>query len=100
MAFNGTEGEFITLEEAITLSSNYKSRNQGGVYAHFFGAEKLQALLDQEGAVGIRIYLGHDNNGVSKLVLFAADADECNMEGLILDVGSPCPPHCSPTGKP
>lgn len=100
MAFNGTEGEFITMEEALALSGNYRRQNEGGVYAHFFGAEKLQALLNQEGAVGIRIYLGQDNNGVSKLALFATDADERNMEGLILDVGSPCPPYCSPGGKP
>lgn len=100
MEFDGTEGGFISMEEAQVLTGNYRRNHEGGVYAHFFGREKLLELLRLEGAMGIRIYLGQDDDGVSKLVLLAADSSGANIENLILDLSYPCPPTCSPTGKP
>lgn len=100
MEFDGTEGGFISMEEATTMTGAYKRNNPEAIHGYFFGREKLLELLNQEGAMGIRIHYGHDADGNNQLVLLAADRNMNNMEGLILDLGSPCPAFCSPSGKP
>ncbi|UII28027.1 hypothetical protein LVD15_06270 [Fulvivirga maritima] len=106
MAFNGKEGEFISLQTAIRWTKHYQRENPGRVKAIFYGKEKLQQLLaekDKQGkAVGLRIYFAKDDYGEDKLILVAATADENNIlpEGendinyMILDDGAACPPKC------
>lgn len=95
MSFNGNEGGEISLTTASGLTSTYRTNNANAVQAHFFGANNIQALLDQTGAVGIRIYHGEDDNGDRKLILVAADSNENDILDLIIDFSYDCPTHCS-----
>ena len=102
--FNGTEGSEIDLAQASTWTSNYRSRAEASpeeaiVKAHFYGREVFQRLLDQQGCMGIRIYYALDDNGQKQLVLVGADADGNDMEGMVFDHSSACPPNCSATGS-
>lgn len=103
MAFDGTEGRPITLDQAKRWTKRYQDENKDAVKAHFYGCEHLQALLDEPGCKGIRIYYAVDDEGRKKLVLVGAKADQNNIlpkdEGKdpqhqILDEGRDCPPAC------
>lgn len=95
MAFDGNEGEEITLSQASEWASNYQQNNEGAVKAHFYGKNKLADILDQAGCMGIRIYRAIDDNGADVLVLVGADAHENDMTGgVILEMGVRCPPRC------
>ena len=95
MAFNGTEGGFISLQAGAALTEEYRDKNPNETIAHFFGNQKLKQLMDQEGAVGLRMYYGTDEDGNKQLVLVAADADQNDILDLVLDLSSPCPNLCS-----
>lgn len=101
--FKGTEGEAISLEEAVSLTSKYKKsieKKPGKVRSHFFGREILEKMLAQENAVGIRMYHGLNNEGGSELVLVSVDAEGNDQEeGIIADRSSICPPDCGSTGR-
>ena len=94
MAFDGTEGEFIPMSEATEMTSTYQGGPNGDVKGGFLGKDKINELLQQPGAMGIRIYFGVDENGDKTVVLAAADADENDMTSLLLDRWKPCPPRC------
>lgn len=109
MAFNGREGKPITLGIAKKWTKNYRDANPGKTKAIFYGKENLQALLDEPGAMGIRVYFAVDDNGGNRLVLVSAAEDESNIlpneegvggGGTILDDGKNCPPDCPPAGDP
>lgn len=95
MAFDGNEGGFISLTDGADMTSRYRDNNPGEIIAHFFGKNKLQDLLDQEGAMGIRMYYGINEDGVKQLVLVAADEEQNDMTSLVLDLNHPCPNWCS-----
>ncbi|MCR9171895.1 MAG: hypothetical protein NXI10_05350 [bacterium] len=97
MAFNGSEGDFITLAEGAAMTKAWRDANSSdAIKGVFFGKEKLQQLLDQAGSEGIRIYFGLNEEGKNSLVLVSADADQNdNVNGLILDRGAYCPDICS-----
>lgn len=100
MSFNGREGEQITLATAKTWAANYrKQMASNGIKGHFFGKDILQAILNQSGAEGIRMYHGIDDDNLQVMILVAADANEDDMvSGIIAERGSPCPPRCSSGG--
>jgi hypothetical protein len=121
-------GAFISLEEMNELTSNHdaefaaqKSLGQH-VKAMCFGRDKVIELLDQPGAVALRIYYGikidTDGDGIKekKMVLVAVDeegndilppsqeeAKAAAAQGIqskelsakILDAGIPCPTYCT-----
>lgn len=92
MAFNGNEGEPIELDVAAEWTARYRAANNG-VYAHFFGRNILQDILDQDGCMGIRIYYALDDEGVSQLILVGANAEEDDLYDRVLGERSfPCPP--------
>lgn len=97
MSFNGTEGSFVTLREASGWTANYRATIASGeIIAHFFGTDKIKAILDQSDCVGIRIYYGIDENGKKNLILVGAKANEDDMvDGLILERAFTCPPKCA-----
>ena len=101
MAFNGKEGEIVTLSDAAGWTEAYRNTIQQGVrIAHFFGREKLEAILDQEDCMGIRIYHGLDENGKKVLVLVGAKADENDMvDGVIVEKSIACPSKCSQNNR-
>jgi hypothetical protein len=107
MAFTGNEGEMIEPKEGQLMINNYqKGMGPTEVKAVFFGANKLNQLLAQGKAVGIRFYFAQNEQGLDTLVAVAANAAEGNIgpvdgstsAGLVLDKGDPCPPYCNTGG--
>ena len=100
MSFNGKEGEKITLETAKGQTANYRTQMpKDGIKGHFFGKDILQAILNQSGAEGIRMYHGIDDDNTQVLILVAADANEDDMvTGIIADRSVLCPPRCGSRG--
>lgn len=110
MPFNGTEGKPISLGTAKQWTKNWQGKNPPSEQtpkAIFFGKDNIQALLNEEGSMGIRIYYAQDDNGNNHLVLVAAKENEGNIlpdgdelesgGGTIIDDGKKCPPDCPPT---
>ena len=95
MAFNGSEGGAITLQEGSALTKESRDRNPSAIKARFFGKDILNEILDQEGCMGIRMYFAEDADGNRELVLCGADSDENDMLDLIADLSLPCPDICS-----
>jgi len=101
--FDGSEGEFVSLQTAQQMTQSYRNGvpffiNQG-VKGIFFGKEKLQEILSQKGAVGLRIYyaLANDGSGtiMPQMVIVGADKDRNDqLTGKLLDRGRKCPPDC------
>jgi hypothetical protein len=105
MAFTGDEGEMIDPKLAQQWIDNYqKTLGPNDIRAEFVGFRKINELMSQGKAVGIRIYYGRDDAGASKLLMVAVAADEANIAsvdgsktfGLVLDNMRPCPPYCPP----
>lgn len=95
MSFDGTEGTFISLSDGAELTGKFRDTYPSQRKAIFFGKDKLQTLIDQTDAMGIRIYFGMDTDGKMELVLVAADGNENDILERILDCGLSCPTHCS-----
>lgn len=96
MAFNGTEGEFISLGEAADMTKAWRTGDFGPGDAVFYGRERLEELLDQEGVMGIRMYFAVNEKNEKTLVLVGATENEDDLHnGLILDRGPICPSTCS-----
>jgi hypothetical protein len=101
MAFTTNDGEYITLQDAISWTANYRnSSGYTGVKAQFYGKTKLSGLIQQQGCVGIRIYYAIDSNNAPVLVLIGTDANGNDIESsMILERGSVCPPNCGGGGS-
>lgn len=95
MAFNGTEGGEITLEQGAAMTAAYRDQNPGATKGHFFGKDILDQILSQQGCVGIRMYYGIDSTGAKQLVIVGADVNENDMTDLVADLSFPCPNMCS-----
>ncbi len=95
MAFDGTEGNQITLASASAMTAQYRRDNPNSTIAHFFGKDILNELLEKEGCVGIRIYYGLDEDGNKQLVLVGVDSEENDILELVADMSFPCPNACS-----
>ena len=96
MSFTGNEGGPITHEAAAELTRNYRSkRSTGAILGGFIGKQHIYKLLEQEGAMGIRIYHGESNDGTPEIVLVAADSNEDDIMNLIVENSFKCPPSCS-----
>lgn len=96
MAFDGTEGAQVTLAEGSGWTKNYRNGTKyNGKNGQFFGKDILNAILQQSGCMGIRIYYGEETNGTPNLVIVGADADENDMTtGVIGERCVPCPSRC------
>jgi len=62
MSFNGSEGGTITLATGKKLTEAFKSAFPTQVKGRFFGKDKLNQILNQQGCNGIRMYFGLDAN--------------------------------------
>ena len=90
MAFDGTEGDQISLQEASTMMQNYKNANPNSTHAQFMGKEIIGQILAQSGCVGIRSHFGINTNGVLQLVIVGVDAngnDMMSSASIIADRG-------------
>lgn len=96
MAFNGKEGEQITLEEAIALTTSYRNSSHAyGAQAQYIGKSIIMAILNQTGCVGLRAYYAQDADGNKQLVFVGVNGSENDMtSGILADRSKPCPPFC------
>jgi hypothetical protein len=101
------EGTRISKSEAMRWTENYKGKNPDSPWAQFYGAKRINEILEQKDCVGIRIYITQNNDGATRLVLVGARADGTNIwpdgmtenaldDGVIIEFGSLCPPFCAP----
>lgn len=94
---NANDGSFITLSEGAEYTARYRDLApvpEEMIKALFVGKNKIKALLDQEGVVGIRIYYGINEDGVQNLVLVGALPNGDDVTDLIVEKLRPCPPNC------
>lgn len=101
MAFDGKEGEQISLAEGAAMTANYRNSDGAfGAKAHFIGKDIINNILAQAGCVGIRVYYGLDSNGNKELVFVGVTADQNDMtSGIVAERIKPCPPYCDDNGS-
>ena len=105
----GNEDHDISWAQAKQLVDTFKRGNQGRPYAWYFSKKAVLRVLDQTGAIGIRIYGGHSQTGVFRPVLVGVTADGDDLDGgglggaftdttgfQVLEQAFPCPPLCPP----
>ena len=106
----------ISLQEAIDMTTLYRQEKEGILMPAFrgqnvlcnsetFAAADVQALLNQAGCCGLRIYYGMKSaldihailvgvNEAGQDILPEAKMITTAEEGLILEEGKRCPPLC------
>lgn len=87
----------IPLAAAAEHTRRHRQANTPGfaLRAGAFHADQVQALLAQQGCVGLRIYLGRDESNQPSFVLVGMDAAGADMtSGTVLEINWPCPPYC------
>lgn len=76
--WDGSEGEFISRTAAKASVKSYRNSKayveMGKCYGQFLGKEKIIALLDAPGAVGIRVYYAKATKADSKRKVKKGDA--------------------------
>jgi|SRR5690606_18487310 len=89
-------GEFIDLTEAKELTNAYQAAFPNEPKCFFFGSEKLQSVIGQDGCIGLRMYRGCDVvRNEQNVVIVGVDANGNDMtDGLLLDRGRMCPTDC------
>lgn len=95
MAFDGREGEFYAPREGGEFTRRYREANINPIHGGFIGKEKLKAILNQEGCMGIRVYFGMDEENLMNLVLVGADNNGNDIMNVIVEQVRRCPPGCS-----
>ncbi|MBK9592611.1 MAG: hypothetical protein IPO32_14305 [Crocinitomicaceae bacterium] len=95
MSFNGKEGGLISLEDGAAMTARYRANFPTQIKARFFGKEIITKILDQSGAVGIRMYFAQNANNEMELVICAADGNENDILVKIGDLSIACPANCS-----
>lgn len=95
--------------------SSYLRKNFNIPRAELFNRDAMVALLNQQGAKGVRVYLGKDDAGFVRMILVAVDSVGNDITGsngkvlkdtagtsrgaVILEAGQRCPIIC-PDGGP
>lgn len=109
--FKKTDGGAIDANKGKEWIKKWDDKHKGAVRAYFFGTDIIESILHQEGAVGMRIYLGYGDEkdpatGQDRvqMVLVGAREDGSNIwpdavgkdkpGGTVADNGYPCPPYC------
>lgn len=95
MAFNGNEGEVVSLTKAAAWTSEFRNANPTAIKAHFFGKNKINDILNQPGVVGIRFFHGQETNGTQNLIMVGTDANENDITtGTLVEYAVNCPDQC------
>lgn len=104
---------FITLQQAIALTDNYRNEKENILapaskgkdilpLSETFDRASFDALLAETDATFIRIYLGMDSDFKIRLVAVAADSKNVDILPVggsvanIVEDGIRCPPNCPP----
>jgi len=93
MNFTGNEDHSIVIEDAAAMTKSYRDANPGMVLGGYFGKAAVQAILAQEGCVGIRYYNALNDNGEHTVVLVGVKANKDDIEnGILAEFAKPIPP--------
>jgi hypothetical protein len=102
-------GEDIGYEKGAKMIKSYYDQNQDDVLAHFMGRNTIEAILNQPGVVGIRMFYALNELGLRQLVLVGVDAQGNNVlqfntvgkdgimapqKGIVAGGVRSCPPYC------
>lgn len=98
MSVNSNIGSVITLAEAVTYMTAYRTKFPDEAKGFFIGSDKLDLILSQEDCIGVRIYNGYDDSeGIMNQVLVGVNKDGVDLsDGIIVEKLAPCPKICSP----
>lgn len=104
MPISPNSGSEISLQEAQTLATAFRTKFPKEIKAAFVGVETLNLILNQSDCIGVRIYNGYDSDlGRLAPVLVGVDSTGKDMtDGVILDRLKLCPEFCdtsSPLSK-
>jgi hypothetical protein len=96
MPFTGNEDHSISLKDAAKMTENYRTAvESGGLLGGYFGRDALQAILDQQGCTGIRIYNARNDAGEENFVLVGVNSEGEDMtDGPLAEYTLGCPPFC------
>lgn len=88
----------ISLEQAITMTSLYRSAIPAGMpISETFHLASVNTLLSQPGCTALRIYYGKKEDGTIHAILVGVnEKGEDITEGMLLEEGNRCPPYCPP----
>lgn len=95
MAFNGNEGQQITIQEGGVFTAEYRIANPNAIKGVFFGRTHIEKILAQADCKGLRFYFAKTQEGNPTLVMVGADSNENDLLDLIVDFAQPCPVRCS-----
>mgnify|MGYP003395119445 CR=1 FL=1 len=100
MAFTVDDGSVITLTQGAQWTLNYRNSSYySGTKSVFYGKNKINSILNQTNAKGMRIYFAINDCDESTVVLVGTNADGNDLEsGVIVERGTLCPPYCGGTG--
>jgi hypothetical protein len=101
MPYTGQEDHSISLSDAIALTTNYRNSVSGSsaFLGAYFGKSAVQAILNQQGCVGIRVYNSKTASGVFNYVLVGVNSSGEDLEDdNLAEHGIGCPPFC-PSGS-
>lgn len=101
MLLDENTGSVISQEAAEKLIVAFDKKFSGEVISSYIGVNSINAILAQEGCIGVRIYNGYDvDKQKISLVLVGVDANEKELlgKGLIYDELLTCPPNCPVDG--
>ena len=106
-----TPNDTISLSDAITWTTNWRSQNPNAVKAFLIPKDDLTGVL-AENPDAVRAYLAIDDNGQEKLVIVGCthQIDGTYKDKLpnprggdngnyIFDFTMPCPPVCDPSSQ-
>lgn len=99
--FTGNENHEITLQEAAQMTKLYRQTlmlTLGGLKGGAFEKSAIEKVLNQEGVLGIRIYLGMSEEEVPKIQFIVVGVNALGNDvtaGVILDRAFLCPSKCS-----
>ncbi len=98
-------GNEVPPEKGKQWIKTYQDQNPDSLKAVFYGSDILQAILDQQNCVGIRIYKAIGDDGLETFVLVGAKGNGNNIwpsstgdstpQGIVAENGHPCPPYCN-----
>jgi hypothetical protein len=97
MTLTGSENHDIPLATAAQWTLNFRNASAAdATIAHCFGKDAIQAIFNQTGCVGMRIYYAIDGNGAKQLVVVGVDSNGNDLyEGYLAERSYKCPSTCS-----
>ena len=111
--FKSNDGNWVSKKHTQESTARFQASDAFKALKHkksvFLGEKKILRLLSQDGAIGIRTYIGLDADDNPQVFMVALDVEGNEIlrlekstreqsEGLILDDGRWCPPLCEPPG--